>query len=505
MTVIKKISKAIFNKYYRSVEDFIDRSSSVQEENLSYLLEHGRNTLIGSEYNFDKIDGISEFQKRVPVFRYEDLRPYLDKIIIDKKSNVLWDTPIRWFAMSSGTTNDKSKYIPVTRESLVNCHYRCGRQMLGLYTNQYPDSSFVFGKTLVIGGSQQVNNIGDGIFTGDISAVLMKNLPFLVKLARTPEELAMIPDWEKKLEQLSLYARKEDVRALLGVPSWMLVLLKKIVSDTGHSIPELWKNIEVFFHGGVSFSPYHEQYEEIIPTGNMRYWETYNASEGFFGVQFSEKSKDMLLMLNNEIFYEFIPDSERKENNPKTVVLSEVEVGKQYAMVITTSGGLWRYEIGDTIEFTSTNPYLFRITGRTKQFINAFGEELIVDNTDRAIERACSITNSKILEYTVAPVYFGNDSSGAHEWYIEFEKEPNSIESFTAILDESLKSLNSDYEAKRSYNLSLGMPIVRVLKPGDFYKWMEHRKKIGGQNKVPKLSNNRNYVDDISSFLNEKY
>lgn len=505
MTVIKKISKAIFNKYYRSVEDFIDRSSSVQEENLSYLLEHGRNTLIGSEYNFDKIDGISEFQKRVPVFRYEDLRPYLDKIIIDKKSNVLWDTPIRWFAMSSGTTNDKSKYIPVTRESLVNCHYRCGRQMLGLYTNQYPDSSFVFGKTLVIGGSQQVNNIGDGIFTGDISAVLMKNLPFLIKLARTPEALAMIPDWEKKLEQLSLYARKEDVRALLGVPSWMLVLLKKIVSDTGHSIPELWKNIEVFFHGGVSFTPYHEQYEEIIPTGNMRYWETYNASEGFFGVQFSEKSKDMLLMLNNEIFYEFIPDSEWKENNPKTVVLSEVEVGKQYAMVITTSGGLWRYEIGDTIEFTSTNPYLFRITGRTKQFINAFGEELIVDNTDRAIERACSITNSKILEYTVAPVYFGNDSSGAHEWYIEFEKEPNSIESFTAILDESLKSLNSDYEAKRSYNLSLGMPIVRVLKPGDFYKWMEHRKKIGGQNKVPKLSNNRNYVDDISSFLNEKY
>ena len=505
MTVIKKITKAIFNKYYRSVEDFIDRSSSVQEENLSYLLEHGRNTLIGSEYNFDKIDGISEFQKRVPVFRYEDLRPYLDKIIIDKKSNVLWDTPIRWFAMSSGTTNDKSKYIPVTRESLVNCHYRCGRQMLGLYTNQYPDSSFVFGKTLVIGGSQQVNNIGDGIFTGDISAVLMKNLPFLIKLARTPEALAMIPDWEKKLEQLSLYARKEDVRALLGVPSWMLVLLKKIVSDTGHSIPELWKNIEVFFHGGVSFSPYHEQYEEIIPTGNMRYWETYNASEGFFGVQFSEKSKDMLLMLNNEIFYEFIPDSEWKENNPKTVVLSEVEVGKQYAMVITTSGGLWRYEIGDTIEFTSTNPYLFRITGRTKQFINAFGEELIVDNTDRAIERACSITNSKILEYTVAPVYFGNDSSGAHEWYIEFEKEPNSIESFTAILDESLKSLNSDYEAKRSYNLSLGMPIVRVLKPGDFYKWMEHRKKIGGQNKVPKLSNNRNYVDDISSFLNEKY
>lgn len=504
MILIKKITQAVFKKYYRAVEEFIDNPVSVQESNFSYLLEHGRNTLIGSEFNFDHIKGISDFQNNVPIFRYEDLRPYLDKIIIEKKTNVLWDTPVRWFAMSSGTTSDKSKYIPVTNESLQNCHYRCGHQMLGLYANSYPDTSFVSGKTLVIGGSQQINNIGDGIFTGDISAVLMKNLPFLVKLARTPEKLAMIPDWEEKLDKLSKYAQKEDVRALLGVPSWMLVLLKKIVADSGLSIPSLWKNLEVFFHGGVSFSPYREQYDDLISTGSMRYWETYNASEGFFGVQFSDKSKDMLLMLNNEVFYEFIPSSEWKAENPRTVLLSDVEIGKQYAMVITTSGGLWRYEIGDTIEFTSTDPYLFRITGRTKQFINAFGEELIVDNTDRAIELACVKTNSKILEYTVAPVYFGNDSAGAHEWYIEFEKEPEDIELFTTLLDNKLKNLNSDYEAKRSYNLSLGRPIVRVLNPGDFYKWMDHRKKIGGQNKVPKLSNNRNYIDDISLFLSIK-
>lgn len=502
--VIRKITQAVFRKYFRAVEEFVQNPIATQEKNFKYLLDHGRRTLIGSEFNFDRIQSITEFQKNVPVFRYEDLRPYLDKILRKGDSNVLWDTSTKWFAMSSGTTNDKSKYIPVTKESLENCHYRCGHQMLGLYANSYPDTSFVLGKTLVIGGSQQLNDIGDGVFTGDISAVLMKNLPFLVKLARTPEDIALLPDWEEKLERLSLYARNEDIRALLGVPSWMLVLLKKITLDTGYSIPELWSNLEVFFHGGVSFSPYKEQYEELIPNNNMRYWETYNASEGFFGVQYSANSKDMLLMLDNEVFYEFIPSSEWKESKPKTVVLSEVEVGKQYAMVITTSGGLWRYKIGDTIEFTSTDPYLFRITGRTKQFINAFGEELIVDNADRALKDACNLTNSELREYTAAPVYFGNNSSGAHEWFIEFVREPDDIQKFTDALDESLKRLNSDYEAKRSYNLSLGRPIVKVLQSGDFYRWMEYRERLGGQNKVPKLANNRNYVEDISEFLNGK-
>lgn len=475
-----------------------------QAQNFAYLIEHGRNTLFGAENQFDNIKSIADFRQKVPVASYENLRPYLDKIIIDKQQNVLWDSPVKWFAMSSGTTEDKSKYIPVTQESLENCHYRCGYHMLGLYAHNYPDTEFFLGKTLVLGGSQQINNIGKSAFTGDISAILMKNLPFIVKMARTPEEIALLPDWEEKLQKLTDYAVKEDIRAFLGVPSWMLVLLKKIVADTGKHLPDLWKNLEVFFHGGVSFTPFREQYEKLIPTEKMRYWETYNASEGFFGVQYSNKSKDLLLLLDNEIFYEFLPVSEWEKEHPQAVTLADVEIGKQYALVISTSGGLWRYKIGDTIEFTSTNPYLFRITGRTKQFINAFGEELIVDNADRALEEACKVTGAKVTEYTAAPVYFGDNNSGAHEWLVEFETKPADLEQFATVLDENLKKLNSDYEAKRSYNLSLSKPVVRVLEPGDFYKWMKSREKVGGQNKVPKLSNDRKYVDNIITVLGLK-
>lgn len=502
--MIKKIAKAVFNNYYKSVEKFMADPMGTQEQNFSYLIEHGKNTFFGYENQFDDIKTISRFQQKVPVSGYENLRPYLDKIITLQQQNVLWDTPVKWFAMSSGTTEDKSKYIPVTQESLENCHYRCGYHMLGLYANNYPEAAYFLGKTLVLGGSQQVNNIGNGVFTGDISAILMKNLPFLVKMARTPEEIALIPDWEEKLEKLSSYAMKEDIRALLGVPSWMLVLLKKIVTDSGKSLPELWKNLEVFFHGGVGFTPYREQYKKLIPTDKMRYWETYNASEGFFGVQFSDQSSDLLLLLDNEIFYEFLPAEEWDKENPRSVTLADVETGRQYALVITTSGGLWRYKLGDTIEFTSTYPHLFKITGRTKQFINAFGEELIVDNADRALDEACRLTRAKITEYTAAPVYFGDSQSGAHEWLIEFETRPDDLEQFIDLLDTNLKKLNSDYEAKRSYNLSLGRPIVRVLKPGDFYRWMRSREKSGGQNKVPKLSNDRKYVESILTVLSLK-
>lgn len=499
--MIKQITRAVFKAYYKSVEKFMEDPMGAQAQNFAYLIEHGRNTLFGAENQFDNIKSIADFRQKVPVSAYEDLRPYLDRIIIEKQQNVLWDSPVKWFAMSSGTTEDKSKYIPVTQESLENCHYRCGYHMLGLYAHNYPDTEFFLGKTLVLGGSQQVNNIGKSTFTGDISAILMKNLPFIVKLARTPEEIALLPDWEEKLQKLSDYAVKEDIRAFLGVPSWMLVLLKKIVADTGKQLPDLWKNLEVFFHGGVSFTPFHDQYEKLIPTEKMRYWETYNASEGFFGVQYSHKSKDLLLLLDNEIFYEFLPAGEWDKEKPQAVTLADVEVGKQYALVISTSGGLWRYKIGDTIEFTSTHPYLFRITGRTKQFINAFGEELIVDNADRALEEACKVTGAKLIEYTAAPVYFGDNNSGAHEWLIEFETKPSDVEQFATVLDENLKKLNSDYEAKRSYNLSLSKPIIRVLEPNDFYKWMESRAKSGGQNKVPKLSNDRKYVDNILTFL----
>lgn len=502
--MIQRIARSILNSYYKPVESFLENPLDTQLRTLQYLLEHGQNTLYGKKMGFANIKNYSGFNKNVPVISYEELRPYLNKIIVDKKENVLWDTPVKWFAMSSGTTEDKSKYIPVTKESLYNGNYRAGYHMLGTYAVHHPETAFVLGKTLVMGGSQQVNMIGDSIYTGDISAILMKNLPRAVKKRRTPEEIALLPDWEEKLEKLAEYSKKTDIRALIGVPSWMLVLLKKIVEETGRSITDIWPNIEVFFHGGVSFIPFRSQFNKLIPSDKMNYWETYNASEGFFGVQFTPESSDMLLILDNEVYYEFIPVEEWDKENPQTIPLEGVEIGRQYAMVISTSGGLWRYKIGDTVQFSSINPYLFRITGRTKQFINAFGEELIVDNADKAIEEACLKTGAKVNEYTAAPVYFSESHNGAHEWLIEFETEPNDLKEFTLLLDESLKKLNSDYEAKRSYNLSLNIPVVRSLEKGVFYSWMKQREKIGGQNKVPKLSNDRRYIDSILDFVSKK-
>lgn len=498
--MIQKITRSILTGYYRPVKKFVEDPLGIQQRTLDYLLKHGRNTLYGKENNFHSIRNSSDFA-RIPVISYEELRPWLDRIILHKQQEVLWDTPVKWFAMSSGTTEDKSKYIPVTKESLYNGNYRAGYHMLGVYARHHPDTAFILGKTLVLGGSQQINRIGGDIYTGDISAILMRNLPAVAKRRRTPEGIALLPDWEEKLQKLADYAVKADIRAMVGVPSWMLVLLKKIVEDTGRTIPEIWPHLEVFFHGGVSFLPFQEQYEKLIPSAKMRYWETYNASEGFFGVQFSPASKDMLLLLDNEVYYEFIPSGEWDKNNPVAVPLSGVEAGRQYAVVISTSGGLWRYRIGDTIQFTSTHPYLFKITGRTKQFINAFGEELIVENADKAISEACRLTGSKVTEYTAAPVYFGEQSNGAHEWLIEFETPPANLVEFTHILDESLKRLNSDYEAKRSYNLSLGMPVVKIMEKDTFYNWMKQREKTGGQNKVPKLSNDRKYVDSILYFI----
>lgn len=500
--MIQKIAQSILNGYYKPIHKFLNDPIGIQEKTLDNLLKHGCSTLYGNEYNFRAISNGKDFAAKVPIISYEELRPWLDKIILQKQKDVLWDTPVKWFAMSSGTTEDKSKYIPVTKESLYNGNYRAGYHMLGLYGHHYPDASFLLGKTMVLGGSQQINRIGGDIFTGDISAILMKNLPALVKSRRTPESIALLPDWEEKLQKLAEYALKADIRAMVGVPSWMLVLLKKIVEETGCSIPEIWPRLEVFFHGGVSFIPFQEQYEKLIPSSKMNYWETYNASEGFFGVQYAPESKDMLLLLDNEVYYEFIPAGEWDNENPIALPLNEVEVGKQYAMVITTSGGLWRYKIGDTIQFTSTNPYLFKITGRTKQFINAFGEELIVENADKAIDEACRRTGAKVTEYTAAPVYFGDYGNGAHEWLIEFETPPaNGLAEFIQILDETLKQLNSDYEAKRSYNLSLDIPIVKEVEKNTFYEWMKSKNKAGGQNKVPKLSNNRKYVDSILEFI----
>lgn len=500
--MITSIVHKFLDSKYRQVDHFIQKPVATQEAVLKHLLDKGRNTLIGTEYNFDTINNKDDFRNSVPVFHYEDLRPYLDKIILEGKQNILWNRPVHWFAMSSGTTEDKSKYIPVTRESLTEGHYRCGEQMLAIYAQANPNAKFFFGKTLVLGGSKQINSIGDGVFTGDISAILIKNLYFWAKMSRTPENISLIPDWETKLQALTDYAIRKDIRAFMGVPSWLLVLLKKIKADTGKELTDLWPNLEVFFHGGVNFTPFADQYKKLIPKESMIYWETYNASEGFFGVQMSSNSKDMLLMLDSNIYYEFMPMSEWESENPKTLTLEEVETGQNYAILISTNGGLWRYMIGDTVEFTSTKPYLFKITGRTKHFINAFGEEVIIDNAEKALDEACQATGAQITEYTAAPIYFGDNSAGAHEWLIEFDVEPANLDLFTQALDKGLMKANSDYEAKRSYNLSLQVPVVRVLPKGSFYDWLKSNDKTGGQNKVPRLSNNRNYVDKLLEFLN---
>lgn len=497
---------SVVHKYldfkYREVEQFINNPILTQEKILNYLIRSGTNTLIGSQYNFSSIRNKDDFRKSVPVFHYEDLKPYLEKILVDKQKNVLWNKPVKWFAMSSGTTNDKSKYVPVTQESLSQGHYKCGQQMLALYAHNNPQAKFFLGKTLVLGGSKQVNDIGEGIFTGDISAILIKNLKFWAKFSRTPERISLIPDWETKLQELTDYAIRKDVRAFMGVPSWLLVLLKKITTDTGKELTDLWPNLEVFFHGGVSFTPFEDQYRKLINKDSMIYWETYNASEGFFGSQYSGDSKDMLLMLDNNIYYEFVPMSEWDLDDPRTLTLEEVEIGQNYAVLITTNGGLWRYMIGDTIEFTSTTPYLFKITGRTKHFINAFGEEVIIDNAESALSEACAATGAHIVEYTAAPIYFSDNSAGAHEWLIEFDVEPSDIRLFRVTLDNALKKVNSDYEAKRSNNLSLQDPVIRVLPKESFYNWLKYKGKAGGQNKVPRLSNNRDYIDKMLIFLN---
>lgn len=499
--MIDKLVRKYFDFRYREVERFITQPVKTQEKVLNYLLENGRQTYIGQQLSFSQIKNRDDFRKKIPIFRYEDLRPYLDKIIVEHQQNVLWNRPVQWFAMSSGTTGDKSKYIPVTRESLTKGHYRCGEQMLSIYWQTNRNSRFMFGKTLILGGSKQINNIGDGIFTGDISAILIKNVYLWTKRSKTPENISLLPDWEEKLDALSKYAIHNDIRALMGVPSWLLVLLKKVREETGRELTHLWPNLEVFFHGGVSFTPFEEQYKKLIANPNMYYWETYNASEGYFGVQFSGESKDMLLMLDNGIYYEFVPMSDWNLPNPRALTLEEVEIGQNYAMVISTNGGLWRYMIGDTIRFTSTKPYLFRITGRTKSFINAFGEELIVDNADRALDDVCRSTGALISEYTAAPIYFGDNNTGAHEWFIEFIKMPDKPEDFSILFDNALKKTNSDYEAKRSYNLSLGLPVIRVLPEGTFKEWMRNEDKLGGQNKIPRLSNDRNYVDKLNAFI----
>ena len=475
--------------------------SEIQNECSQWLISSTKNTVWGEKYGYKSISKPSQYKERVPISNYDELKPFIDRTRKGEQ-NVLWPQEITWFAKSSGTTADKSKFIPVSEDSIEECHFKGGKDVLTLYCNNNPDTKIFNGKGLTLGGSHTVNEFDARSFHGDLSAILIQNMPFWAQFIRTPDlSVALMNEWESKLEQIARITSKEEVTSLSGVPSWTLLLLKRILDLTGKdNIREVWPNLEVFIHGGISFIPYVDQFKDIIGPRGLNYLQTYNASEGFFGIQDRNHADDMLLMLDYGIYYEFLPVELLDSPQPMTLSLDEVQLGKNYALIISTNAGLWRYRIGDTIKFTSLNPYRIKITGRTRSFINAFGEELMVDNADRALEISCKKTGAIVSEYTGAPVFYTGKASGAHEWLIEFARPPESIEYFGEVFDNALKSLNSDYEAKRYHDMILSPPLIRVLEQGTFYRWLKQKGKLGGQHKVPRLANDRKFVEEILSL-----
>lgn len=498
MTFLNSIVNWMNFKRIYQIDLIKEHPHDVQREVLTGLLNKAKDTEWGHQYNLSGINTIKQFQKRLPIQHYEDVKPYVERLMKGEK-NILWPGTTKWFAKSSGTTSDKSKFIPVSNDSLEDIHMRGARDVLAIYLKNNPTSKLLTGKTLTLGGSHRISNFNNNSYYGDLSAIIIENIPFWTEFLRTPStEISLIEEFEEKMEKIIEHSLHENVTGFAGVPSWYLVLLKKVLEVTGkNNILEVWPEIEVFTHGGIKFDPYREQYEKLIPSKDMHYMETYNASEGFFGIQDEPDKRDMLLMLDYGIFYEFIPMDEFHNENPSVLTLDEVEIGKNYALVITTNGGLWRYVIGDTVKFTSKYPYKIVITGRTRHFINAFGEEVIVDNAEKAINNACERTHSIIREYTAGPVFMDRDHKGAHQWIVEFEKAPEDLDYFISVLDHTLKSLNSDYEAKRHKNITLERPHLVVAKSGLFYRWMKERSKVGGQNKIPRLANDRKYLDEL--------
>ena len=498
MSIVNSILKAYLKRRISQIELFVKNPHDVQERIFRQLISQGRGTVWGNKHNYSSIRNLEDYRRNVPVSTYEQIYPYIEQTLKGQQ-NILWPTAINWFSKSSGTTNSKSKFIPVSSESLHDCHFKGGQDLLSLYFNNNPQSKLFAGKGLAIGGSYAVNPYNPQTHCGDVSAVIMKNLPAWAQYVRTPGlNIALMSEWEAKIEKIAEVTIKENVTNISAVPTWTIALLEKILQKTGKkNILEVWPNFEVFFHGAVSFTPYRDVFQKFLPSSSTYYVETYNASEGFFGIQDTLDNNEMLFMLDYGIYYEFIPMEEFGSDSPKAVSLSEVELNKNYAMVISTNAGLWRYLIGDTIRFTSKSPYRIKITGRTKHFINAFGEELIIENAENAIARACKETNSVITNFTAAPIYLNEKGKGGHEWVIEFSKEPKDMTLFTQLLDNYLKELNSDYEAKRYKSLVLQLPVVHSVNEGVFYAWMKKRGKVGGQNKVPRLSNTREYVDDI--------
>ncbi|MFK8037385.1 MAG: GH3 auxin-responsive promoter family protein [Crocinitomicaceae bacterium] len=489
----------LIKKRIHQIDLFKKYPSEVQQDVFKTIISKAIHTEWGKKYQFKDISSYSEFAQNVPLGNYETFSPFIQRQL-KGEANILWEKEVKWFAKSSGTVSAKSKFIPVTKDSLYDCHYKGGKDLLGIYYNQIEDAKFYKGKMLGIGGSATGNSMAHGTYFGDLSAILVENMPWWAEFRRTPsKEIALMDEWEEKIEKLAQSTIHEDVTAIAGVPSWTLVLCNRVLEITGKKhLREVWPNLELFSHGGVSFEPYRAEFKKLIPFEDMHYLETYNASEGFFGIQDNLSKPDLLLMLDYGIFYEFIPmDSYRGLASENVIPLSEVELNTNYALVISTNGGLWRYVVGDTLKFTSLLPYRFLVTGRTKSFINAFGEELIVENAERAIAFACSKTKAQVKDYTVAPLFMKEGQKGAHEWLIEFNTAPNDLDEFLLILDSSLQSLNSDYEAKRQNNMSLQPPIIRIANPSTFEKWLKTKGKLGGQHKVPRLNNNRKVFEEI--------
>lgn len=484
-----------------SIDQWMTNPLETQHDVWQDLLAAGQYTEFGRYYDFSQIQSIADYKKAVPVQRYEDLKPFIDRML-GGEENVLWNTPVTWFAKSSGTTSERSKFIPVSNESLKDNHYKASKDVLSLYYTSHPESDLLTGKGLVIGGSHQINQFNEGIQYGDLSAVILQNSPFWSNWIRTPDlSIALMDEWEEKIEKLAQSTLQENVTSMAGVPTWLIVLLKRILEITGkETISQVWPSLELYMHGGVSFVPYRQQFEKLIGAP-VNFMEMYNASEGFFAAQDDLREEGMLLMCDHGIFYEFMPSSEWDKEVPQTIQLDEVELGKNYAPVITTNGGLWRYILGDTIQFTSLKPFRIKVSGRIKHYINAFGEEVIVDNTDKAIAMACQKTGASVADYTAAPVYFSDEGNGAHEWLIEFDRAPASLPQFVQEMDAALKSINSDYEAKRYRDIALRMPEVQAVAPGSFASWLSSKGKLGGQHKVPRLSNDRSVLEEIKTFL----
>ncbi|MBR3455258.1 MAG: GH3 auxin-responsive promoter family protein [Bacteroidaceae bacterium] len=501
MNITKILGKVYFSRRHKVFERYLSHAEEMQDKVMHHLVEKAESTEWGKSHNFRSIANYDDFVHYMnSINTYEELKGYIHRMR-EGESDVLWPGKVLWYAKSSGTTNDKSKFIPVSSDGLKDIHYAGGRDCLAAYLMSNPSSRLFSnsGKSLILGGSHSPNLNTPNSLVGDLSAILIENVPSIVNKTRVPDKsIALLSDFEVKRDLIARNTIHMNVTNLSGVPSWMMSVLNRVLEITGKdSIDEIWPNLEVFFHGGVAFSPYREQYKNIIKSPAMHYMETYNASEGFFGIQTDLNDPAMTLMVDYGVFYEFIPLDELDKENPTVVPLCGVEVGKNYAMVISTSCGLWRYLIGDTVKFTQKNPYKFVITGRTKHFINAFGEELIVDNADKGLEQACIATGAMVKDYTAAPIFMDANAKCRHQWIIEFSKPPASLQDFAAILDRSLQAINSDYEAKRYKNITLQPLEIIQAEAGLFDEWLKAKGKLGGQHKIPRLSNSRTYIEEL--------